>query len=100
MEGRKGRKCLHVKEEEDRNGQHPLVVEADKLFLFVLCHCDSLGVRVCERGCVCVCVHHLTSSIAVEYPGDIEQSLEQPSAVNERMESAAYPLNSLSLYWT
>lgn len=38
--------------------------------------------------------------IAVDYPGDTEQSLQQPSAVNEQMESTAFPLNSLSLYWT
>ena len=57
-------------------------------------------IHVCVYVCMHVCACPLASSIAAEYPGDIEQSLQQPSAVNERMESTAYPLNSLSLYWT
>lgn len=59
----------------------------------VLCDSFCAHVRVCKSSVT-------ASSIAVEYPGDIEQSLQQPSAVNERMESTAFPLNSLSQYWT
>lgn len=51
--------------------------------------------------CMYVRVHvRAVPPIAVDYPGDTEQSLQQPSAVNEQMESTAFPLNSLSLYWT
>lgn len=60
--------------------------------------CISLCVHVYKS--MSVCTQRFRLSIMLEYPGDIEQSLQQPSAVNERMESTAFPLNSLSLYWT
>lgn len=49
---------------------------------------------------VCRVFGWLSLPIAVEYPGTMEHSLLQPSVVNERMESTAFSLNSLSLYWT
>ena len=64
--------------------------------VFIIC---KHALYVCGNVWVCA-LAVINLPIAVEYPGDIEQSLQQPSAVNERMESATFPLNSLSLYWT
>lgn len=56
------------------------------------CHNNSLHFLGISPVCAFVhlCGNHRASSTpSTEYPGDIEPSLEPPSAVNERMESTA-----------
>lgn len=56
--------------------------------------------HACLNACALTLVTGVIPPMAAEFAVDIEQSLQQLSAVNERMESTAIPLNSLSLYWT